>query len=56
MSTRFIRLKVQLNNFKVSDRALSIYAPKLWNQLPYQMKSITKSVAVVDLLSSNHDL
>ena len=33
-STRFIRLKVQCNNFRISDCAFSIYAPKLWNQLP----------------------
>ena len=31
-STRFIHLKVQRNNFSISDRAFSIYAPKLWNQ------------------------
>ena len=38
-STRFIRLKVQRNNFRISDRAFSIYAPKLWNQLPTALKN-----------------
>ena len=38
-STRFIRLKVQRNNFRISDRAFSIYAPKLWNQLSTALKN-----------------
>ena len=38
-STSFVRLKVQRNNFRVSDRAFSIYAPKLWNQLPTALKN-----------------
>ena len=33
-STRFIRLKAQRNNFRISNCAFSIWAPKLWNQLP----------------------
>ena len=37
--TRFIRLKVQRNNFRISDRAFLIYAPKLWNQLPTALKN-----------------
>ena len=38
-STRFIRLKVQCNNFRLSDRAFSIYAPKVWNQLTTALKN-----------------
>ena len=32
-STRFVRHNVQHNHFRIIDRAFSIYAPKLWNQL-----------------------
>ena len=38
-STRFIRLKVPRNNFTISDRAVSIYAPKLGDQLPAALKN-----------------
>ena len=38
-STHFIRLKGQRYNFRKSDRAFSIYAPKLWNQLATALKN-----------------
>ena len=38
-STRFIRLKVQRNNIRISDRAFLIYGPKLWNRLPTALKN-----------------
>ena len=38
-STRFVRLKVQRNNYRISDRAFSICAPKLWNKLPTALKN-----------------
>ena len=37
--TRFIRPKLRRNNFKIRDRAFSIYAPKLWNQLRTALKN-----------------
>ena len=38
-STRFVQLKMQRNNLKISDRAFSVCAPKLWNQLPTNLKN-----------------
>ena len=38
-STRFVRLKVKRNIIRISDRAFSIYGPKLWNQLPTALKN-----------------
>ena len=37
--TCFVRLKVQRNNYRISDRAFSICAPKLWNKLPTALKT-----------------
>ena len=38
-STRFVRLKLQRSIIRISDRAFSIYGPKLWNQLPTALKN-----------------
>ena len=38
-ATRFVRLKVQRNNYKISDRAFLICAPKLWNKLSTALKN-----------------
>ena len=38
-STRFVRLKVQRNNYRISDRAFLICAPKLWKKLPTALKN-----------------
>ena len=40
-SSRANRLKILRNIFKISEREFSICAPKLWNQLPSELKNLT---------------
>ena len=40
-SSRANRLKILCNILKISDRAFLICAPKLWNQLPSELKNLT---------------
>ena len=38
------KLKILRNNFKINYQAFLICAPKLWNQLPNELKDITSLI------------